>query len=813
MAKKSAKKTPSKPDPAHATLRQRLTDWLLLIHHWVADSPIRMALTTSLALITVGTTFAVWSYLAHLAVESANPVTLKMALAALDAHDTDEAKNLIGKLQQQPNDVESLGGALFVLGAAKEFDAMKEWSVDRRRAMHLVASRYLQKAQLLGIPPKRESQLLFLLGRSLVLGNQPQAGIPVLEEALLSKESWAPEIHSLLANAYLLIPDPDLKAALKHNEVFLSQPTWTPEVRAQAYLSQAEILQKLGRPKQSRQALKNIHDTKRYPARIKMLLGQLALNEATHMKTGSPARSEQLTTALADIRDAQRLDQRHGALSRRAMYWIGKCYEAQGNPFAAVEQYDRIRKLYGDTPEGLAAILAEADLDRAAGRTEKAFAGYRTVLETVGDPLTYSNILLPLGTLRKRLLESYRDYISKQEFDHALTMVDLFEPVISKSAVIELRAQTDHMWAEHKLDESTSGHPWQEEAPAREGRLHYRAAGRAYEDVARLRYTTREFPDDLWQAAENYYLGHNYTHAIRVLDEYLHQEAHRRNALALLRLGQSHLALEHFTQAIHLLNDCIDMHPRDSVIFQARLECARAYRDHDQAKLAEHLLRINLTGDTMGPTAPEWQKSLFLLGHLLYDEGRYHEAIGRLEEAVERYPQAPDTMLARYLIARAFHSATVEPRKKMETAKTENERQKNRKLYTRFLNEALRNYQAVGRAIALDGHHGSTPMNRNLLRNSYMMQGSVFFQLRQYEKARKAYANVTTLFQDEPFVLESFVQIANCWQRLNEPVKARGTIEQAKLVLGRMPANTDFKLATNLNRQGWKLLLDQIGKW
>jgi tetratricopeptide (TPR) repeat protein len=235
--------------------------------------------------------------------------------------------------------------------------------------------------------------------------------------------------------------------------------------------------------------------------------------------------------------------------------------------------------------------------------------------------------------------------------------------------------------------------------------------------------------------------------------------------------------------------------------------------DNNQAKLAEQLLLTNLSGDTLDPSAPEWEDSLFALGHLLYNGGRYHEAIPRLEEMVQRYPQATNTMLARYLIASAFHSATVEPRKKMETAKTESDRLKNRKFYTHFLNEALHHYQAVGRAITLDGHRNSTLLNRNLLRNCYMMQGSVLFQLRQYEEARKAYANVTTLYQNEPYVLESFVQIANCWQRLNEPVKARGTIEQAKLVLERMPTDTNFKLATNLNRQGWKLLLEQMGKW
>ena len=380
------------------------------------------------------------------------------------------------------------------------------------------------------------------------------------------------------------------------------------------------------------------------------------------------------------------------------------------------------------------------------------------------------------------------------------------------SSNCELKRSTNGL--NRNLEEANSGHPWQVEVPAREGRFHYRAAGRAYEDVARLRFATRQFPEDLWLAAENYFLGHSYTHTIRILEEYLHHEARRHNALALLRLGQSHLALGHPAQAIDLLNSCIEMHPRDAVVYQAHLECARSHRDHGEPDLAEKIaadqsvwryawVQPHRNGKTR---SLPWGTCSFTRDNTRKPLGDWKKRSG----AIPRHPmQCWPAISSRVL----FTCATVSPRKKMETAKTEDDRQKNRKLYTHLLNQALHNYQAVQRAITLDGHRDMTPLNRNLLRNCYMMQGSVLFQLRRYEEARKAYANVTTLYQDEPFVLESFVQIANCWQRLNEPVKARGTIEQAKLVLGRMPADTDFKLATNLNRQGWKLLLEQMGKW
>ena len=149
----------------------------------------------------------------------------------------------------------------------------------------------------------------------------------------------------------------------------------------------------------------------------------------------------------------------------------------------------------------------------------------------------------------------------------------------------------------------------------------------------------------------------------------------------------------------------------------------------------------------------------------------------------------------------------------MREAKTENERQKNRRLRDENLEGALENYLLVQRMITLDGHGADSPLRRNLLSNCYMMQGSVLFQLRRYEDARTAYANVSTLYQNQPFVLESFVHIANCWRQLDEPVKARGTIEQAKLVLQRLPQDTDFKLSTNFDRHYWALLLNEMSKW
>src|SRR5690606_37534215 len=98
------------------------------------------------------------------------------------------------------------------------------------------------------------------------------------------------------------------------------------------------------------------------------------------------------------------------------------------------------------------------------------------------------------------------------------------------------------------------------------------------------------------------------------------------------------------------------------------------------------------------------------------------------------------------------------------------------------LTAALRSFTEIQRHITLraqDIHQD--PLIGAMLRNCYMFEATVLFDLNRYEDAIKAYSNVSALYPNEPFVLETFVQIANCWRRLTRDDKARGAIEQARI--------------------------------
>jgi tetratricopeptide (TPR) repeat protein len=318
----------------------------------------------------------------------------------------------------------------------------------------------------------------------------------------------------------------------------------------------------------------------------------------------------------------------------------------------------------------------------------------------------------------------------------------------------------------------------------------------------------------LWRSAENFFSGHSYTRTITLLDQYLRYEPELRNAEALLRLGQAHLALRQVPQSVAAFEECIEFHPLDGSTYQARIDCAKAYWQRGETSRAEQLLRDNIAGSTLKPSSREWKDSLFELGMLLHESGRYEEAIGTLEEAIERYPNDRHRLVAQYEIGESYRRWAGELLGRAQDARTESERKKRYQLAMDHLNTALAHFEEVQVSITFKTHDiHADPLLGTMLRNCYMLEGTVLFDLKKYKEAIEAYSNVASLYPDDPFVLETFVQISNCWRRLKKDDNARGAIKQAQIALDGLPATVDFTSTTSLNRDEWRLLLADMGKW
>ena len=193
---------------------------------------------------------------------------------------------------------------MFVLGAVKAHEAERR-DVARAPLGHVPDRRRVpcSKAQAQGVPEGREAQAAYLLGKCLVNGGQPQAGVAALEEALRLHAEPATEIHALLVRALIDSPDPDLEAALTHNEHVIRDAALSGERRDEAWLLRAETLLRLERPADARRRRSpRWAATARSAGQRMMLLGRLQLDEAQRLPAESAERPAKIQRGARTVR-------------------------------------------------------------------------------------------------------------------------------------------------------------------------------------------------------------------------------------------------------------------------------------------------------------------------------------------------------------------------------------------------------------------------------------------------------------------------------------------------------------------------------
>jgi tetratricopeptide (TPR) repeat protein len=822
LSEPESKPEPTPEAPPQSRFRALLTTLRQsALEHWWRSLAVGIAAVLLLAgLVTA------WTYTARFAIQHERE-RLAAALTALDAGDYEQARSLVRHVL---NNVglprQEYGTPLFVLGAVKTFDAGNDVVPERRRTGYLVASRYLTESHSYGWPASREKQGLLLLGKSLVESFQVRDGIDVLNEALAVEPQtggpFNPAIHRLLAEALAQLSPPKFEPALAHVSAALADESLSADQRVAAILLQSKLLDRLARFDEAQQALAKVPAEADRQAPVLLARAQIALDGAEaalqrlptqELEKLPPELSTRVDNATALLKDAQSQDKQAGEVARRALFLLGRAAELRGDHEQALQLFRQTNQKYGDTPEGLAAELAEADVRRRNGDDKASLTWYRQVLVSGVDPASYRSEVLPIEQLRGRILEAVNDFVNKGLFGNATTLLENFPPLFTRTEQLELRGDTLKQWGDRQLVEADKNSEHADEL-RRSGRRHMREAGVAYEELAGVRFATEHYPDDIWNSADCFYRGQSFTQTARLLDIYLKSEPEKRNAQALLRLGQSNLALGNVDQCIAALEECIELYTRDNASYEARIDCANAYWYRGNAQEAERLLRSNLVESNLKPSSPEWRDSLFALGRLLFSQGRNEDAINTLEEAVERYPDDRQTLQTRYLIGESYRRWADEPLERLQQARTSSEREKGTELVHERLNKALESFKEVQRAITLRVRDvQQDPLYGAMLRNCYMFEGTVLFDLERYEDAIKSYSNVSSLYPNEPFVIETFVQIAHCWQRLDRVEKAHGAIQQAQLTLDRLPKDADFAATTAFSRDEWTSLLSDMSKW
>lgn len=779
---------------------------------WMMASRLRLAIFVAVVLMAIGGAISVPLVMrARRPVEP--PVTLAMALEALDGANHEEAERVAAKLDQQGDlPTEEWGGPAFVRGVVAALEADR--GTDKQKTKRwLAASKYLQQAYDRGFPPGREAEGLYLLGKSMQLGGRTAASRSILYAALKTNPQKQAEIHGRLADAWLNGPSPSMDKALAENEKYLADTDLAAADRAEGLLRRAKILFRLGRLPECVATLDEIPEEAGIHGEVAVLRGKMLYGEAQSMKAKGatdPRVREKYQAAIETFRRAQGRDTVGNHATPQAMYLIGMCLEELGDHAAALAQMSRTAKLFGDTPEGLAATFREGQIARQLERDATAVAAYRQVLKAVAESQDFYNPWISLKELQSSALAACQDYLAAGKYDWARQLVQSFHPLFPRAQALAMSAHVHRTWGQNLLDQAERLPRDRAEATARQGRTQLRRAGAIYERLARIEFTSRQYPDRLWNSAMAYFQGHDYRGSVRILEVYLRNEARKRHAQGLVELGESLLALGQWDKALQSLEQCIDQHPRDAVAYRARLLASRAAAAKGDFKRAEAFLQDNLSGEGLTPVSKEWRESLIALGELLHSQGRWTEAIRRLEEAATRYPDLPQTLHVRYLVADSLDrtaQAITTGLKKETTAVARAEQTAQAR---RLLEKALGEYQVITEALGRRNERELTSLEKAMLRNSRFAIGETCFNLGRYEESLQAYTAAANRYSDSPEVLDAYLQIANVYRRLDRPAEARTSLEQAKVALRRFPGSVRFEETTNYNRKQWGEVLDWV---
>jgi tetratricopeptide (TPR) repeat protein len=198
-----------------------------------------------------------------------------------------------------------------------------------------------------------------------------------------------------------------------------------------------------------------------------------------------------------------------------------------------------------------------------------------------------------------------------------------------------------------------------------------------------------------------------------------------------------------------------------------------------------------------------YRDALLALCELTYHEGRYGDAIGRLQDFLTLYPDDAETSRARFTLADAHRRSAYALRDDSVNTATAAEGKQ------RF-QQAAELYQALLRD--LDAAGESDPVRALYARLALFYQADCLFELNEPETlaaALAAYRSAAARYDGQPAALTAQVQIANVSLRLGQLSDAARALERARWLLRSIPAAA-FTACNGGDRATWERFLTVV---
>jgi tetratricopeptide (TPR) repeat protein len=323
-------------------------------------------------------------------------------------------------------------------------------------------------------------------------------------------------------------------------------------------------------------------------------------------------------------------------------------------------------------------------------------------------------------------------------------------------------------------------------------------AGDAYVAFSRSLTITDDggYGDALWKGIELYDRAANLQSVMSALDLFVAERP--EDALApeaLRRLGLAYQAAGMFDKAVAAFQRNQFRYPQSLAASKSAVPLAQAYvsKGPDSYSKAESVLRSVIENNPLlTPEAEEFKQALFELAQLYYRTNRFEEAVSRLEELVERYPNESRMGQLLFLMGDSYRKSAALLDVRLALASTEaqpaggTDGAEAAAAKRDRLSKARQLYDRV-----VDLYRASTAQqdetDKLYLKLAHFYRADCLYDLGSYDEAIRAYDAAAFRYQEDPSALAAYVQIVNSYCALGKLDEAKTANERAKWLLRRMP--------------------------
>jgi tetratricopeptide (TPR) repeat protein len=683
------------------------------------------------------------------------------------------------------------GEAHFLLGSAylrRTGEAGGEEAAEAWRG----AQEHLEQADALGVPDGDRAALAYRLGKVLYhAGADPQRVIAYLARSVDVAADDPGEAYGMLAQAYLKLPTPDVRAALQANKKQLDLPRDNDDLLAPARLLRAQLLLQTQDREEARKALAAIKRgaPPEVYAPARLLLARLYQQDG-------------LWSEAARLWEEARQDKAEVPGGQpRLLYDLGVCYRKTGKEAEADRVLASALGAAGDA--GQAAALQLADLRLIGPQPASALGCFDRAVRGLAGPADYHNALVALEEARPLFEKGLQVYRLAGDYASALRLAHLYEKVAPADVAQEAVGQLAEAWAQ----KCQAAHRDED------ARAHWLEAADAYQAVADRATTAPEQSPWLWRAARCAVQAKEPARAASGLKRFLEVETALKDKASPDRLGQGWLALAQVFEAQGegeaagaAYAKCLEF--PGPFAHRARYQLALALVAQHKPDEAEAVLVQNLELMRPSPDDDAQEKSLFTLADLLFRRGDYRMALLRLDEGLSRFPAHAGATAARLQLAECYRRLSAQ---EVENSRGERLSPEARAHYRELARDSLEKAADTYQRLAEDllAHHNAHALpepEQALLTQAEFAAADCRYDLGKYQEALRLYQLLAVRYHHRVEGLMALRNACRCyWVYPPQPDRARETIAQMRALLKEMD---DAALANQLG--AWA---DQLGAW